>query len=114
MAIAENTVGTNVTAGIRNSQVSTNAGGIDVDATSNTTVDAITFTSASTVRGFIGAVGATGLRGSPKVVCIGPVTAREARAHGLTVHAVADPHTTDGLIDALARALTPRRRAARA
>ena len=77
-------------------------------------VDAITFTSASTVRGFIGAVGATGLRGSPKVVCIGPVTAREARAHGLTVHAVADPHTTDGLIDALARALTPRRRAARA
>ena len=71
-------------------------------------VDAITFTSASTVRGFIGALGATGFRGNPKVVCIGPVTAREAREHGLTVHAVANPHTTDGLVVALERALTPR------
>jgi uroporphyrinogen-III synthase len=74
-------------------------------------VDAITFTSASTVRGFIGALGSTGLRGRPKVVCIGPVTAREARTHGLTVHAVADPHTTDGLVAALERVFTPRRRA---
>jgi uroporphyrinogen-III synthase len=78
------------------------------------TVDAITFTSASTVRGFINAVGTSGLRGNPKVVCIGPVTAAEARAHGLTVHAVANPHTTDGLVEALERALRPRRRAARA
>jgi uroporphyrinogen-III synthase len=75
-------------------------------------VDAITFTSASTVRGFLQALGAGGLRGATKVVCIGPVTAKEARAHGLRVHAVADPHTTEGLVDALARALTPRRRAA--
>lgn len=75
-------------------------------------VDAITFTSASTVRGFIGALGATGLKGAPKVVCIGPVTAREAREHGLKVHAVANPHTTEGLVAALERALTPRRRAA--
>ena len=65
-------------------------------------VDAITFTSASTVRGFIGALGAPS--GDPKVVCIGPVTAREAREHGLTVHAVAKPHTTDGLVEALERA----------
>jgi len=71
-------------------------------------VDAITFTSASTVRGFLGALGASGFRGGPKVVCIGPVTAREARAHGLTVHAVANPHTTDGLVTALERVLTPR------
>jgi uroporphyrinogen-III synthase len=71
-------------------------------------VDAITFTSASTVRGFIGALGSTGLRGRPKVVCIGPVTAREARTHGLTVHAVANPHTTDGLVAALERVLPPR------
>ncbi len=73
-------------------------------------VDAITFTSASTVRGFLGALGDIGLRGKPKVVCIGPITAKEAREHGLTVHAVADPHTTDGLVDALERAFTPRRR----
>jgi uroporphyrinogen-III synthase len=67
-------------------------------------VDAVTFTSASTVRGFVGALGS--VKGSPKVVCIGPVTAKEARAHGLTVHAVAKPHTIDGLGRALVRALT--------
>jgi uroporphyrinogen-III synthase len=66
-------------------------------------VDAVTFTSASTVRGFVRLVGAA--KGNPKVVCIGPVTAREARAHGLPVHAVARPHTLEGLVDALERAL---------
>jgi uroporphyrinogen III methyltransferase/synthase len=66
-------------------------------------VDAVTFTSASTVRGFVRALGAT--KGNPRVVCIGPVTAREARAHGLTVHAVADPHTIAGLVAAVERTL---------
>jgi uroporphyrinogen-III synthase len=74
-------------------------------------VDAITFTSASTVRGFQDALGGTVIAGKPKVVCIGPVTAKQARAAGMTVHAVADPHTTDGLVAALERALRPRRRA---
>ena len=69
-------------------------------------VDAVTFTSASTVRGFVAALGE--VRGAPKVVAIGPVTAKEARAHGFTVHAVADPHTTDGLVAALERVFTPR------
>lgn len=78
------------------------------DALGAGAVDAVTFTSASTVRGFVGAVEA--VRGLPKVVCIGPVTAAEARAHGLTVHAVADPHTTDGLVGALERVFAPRRR----
>jgi uroporphyrinogen-III synthase len=64
-------------------------------------VDAVTFTSASTVRGFVGALGP--VRGAPKVVCIGPVTAKEARARGLTVHAVAKPHTIEGLVAALER-----------
>jgi uroporphyrinogen-III synthase len=71
-------------------------------------VDAITFTAASTVRGFLGALGP--MKGNPKVVCIGPVTAREARDHGLTVHAVARPHTMEGLVAALERALSKRRR----
>jgi uroporphyrinogen-III synthase len=71
-------------------------------------VDAITFTSASTVRGFLGAVRV--VTGNPKVVCIGPVTAREAREHGLVVAAVAKPHTVDGLVAALERAVTPRPR----
>ena len=69
-------------------------------------VDAVTFTSASTVRGFVGALGP--VKGAPKVVCIGPVTAREARDHGLTVHAVARPHTIEGLVAALERVFTPR------
>ncbi len=70
-------------------------------------VDAVTFTSASTVRGFVGALGP--VAGSPKVVCIGPVTAKEARDHGLTVHAVARPHTVEGLVSALERVLASRR-----
>jgi uroporphyrinogen-III synthase len=71
-------------------------------------VDAITFTSASTVKGFVAAGGTA----DPPVrtVCIGPVTAKEARAQGLRVHAVADPHTTDGLVAALERAFRNRRR----
>jgi uroporphyrinogen-III synthase len=75
-------------------------------------VDAVTFTSASTVRGFVGALGT--LKGNPRVVCIGPVTAREAREHGLRVHAVASPHTIEGLVAAVERALTPRATADRA
>jgi uroporphyrinogen-III synthase len=67
-------------------------------------VDAITFTSASTVRGFRQALGSTEIVGKPKIVCIGPITAKEARAHGFHVHAVADPHTTDGLLAAIERA----------
>jgi uroporphyrinogen-III synthase len=71
-------------------------------------VDAVTFTSASTVRGFVRAVDA--VKGAPKVVCIGPVTAKSAREHGLTVHAVAKPHTVEGLVAAVERALASRTR----
>lgn len=63
------------------------------------TVDAVTFTSASTVRGFIEAAGP--MPPGPKVVCIGPVTAAACREAGLTVDAVADPHTIEGLVAAL-------------
>ena len=73
------------------------------DALRRGEVDAVTFTSASTVRGFLGALGA--MRGSPKVVCIGPVTAREARERGLVVHAVARPHTVEGVVAAVERVL---------
>jgi uroporphyrinogen-III synthase len=78
------------------------------DALAAGSVDAVTFTSASTVRGYVEAVGT--VKGSPKIVCIGPVTAKEARARGLVVHAVAEPHTTDALVAALERVFTPRRR----
>lgn len=71
-------------------------------------VDAVTFTSASTVQGFVRALRAA--RGVPKVVCIGPVTARRARELGFTVHAVARPHTIEGLVAAVDRVFAPRPR----
>jgi uroporphyrinogen-III synthase len=76
------------------------------------TVDAVTFTSASTVRGFVRATTRLrdeGLLRGVKVVCIGPVTSKEARANGLRVHAVASPHTIEGVAEAVVRALAPRR-----
>jgi uroporphyrinogen-III synthase len=69
-------------------------------------VDAVAFTSASTVRGFLGAAGIT-TRGMP-AVCIGPVTAAAAREAGFDVIAEADPHTVEGLVEAISRALDAR------
>jgi uroporphyrinogen-III synthase len=63
-------------------------------------VDAVAFTSSSTVEGF---VRMAGVREGPRVVCIGPVTAEAARRAGFTVDAVASPHTIDGLVKALER-----------
>lgn len=75
------------------------------DAIRRGDVDAVTFTSASTVRGFVNALGAA--KGTPRVVCIGPVTAAAARDAGLQPAAVAKPHTVEGLVAALERALPP-------
>jgi uroporphyrinogen III methyltransferase/synthase len=75
-------------------------------ALENGEIDAITFTSASTVEGFVRAAGVP--RG-PAVVCIGPVTARRAREAGFRVAAVARPHTLGGLVDAVERVLSGRR-----
>jgi uroporphyrinogen-III synthase len=75
-------------------------------------VDAVTFTSASTVTGFVRAAKGpppTTIRTMPAVVCIGPVTARAARAHGMRVATVARPHTVEALVDAVERALGRRR-----
>jgi len=74
-------------------------------------VDAVTFTSASTVEGFVlVAARALGTGRRPKAVCIGPVTAAAARKAGLSVAAVARPHTIEGLMAALERAFRPRKR----
>jgi uroporphyrinogen III methyltransferase/synthase len=67
-------------------------------------VDALTFTSSSTVTNFVDAVGEiTGPQ--PLVVSIGPVTSATARDRGLRVDAEADPHTIDGLVEAIGAAL---------
>ena len=68
-------------------------------------VDAITFTSSSTVDNFCDALGDP-IRGpQPTVVSIGPITSETARARGLRVDVEADPHTIDGLVEALVRQL---------
>lgn len=65
-------------------------------------VDAITFTSSSTVLHFADMLDdPLAAIGDARIVCIGPVTAHTARDVGLPVHAVAEPHTLDGLLDAL-------------
>jgi uroporphyrinogen III methyltransferase/synthase len=61
--------------------------------------DAVTFTSSSTVAGFLEIVGPDAL--PPVVACIGPVTADTARRAGVSVDVVADTHTVDGLVSAL-------------
>lgn len=72
-------------------------------------VDAITFTSSSTVRHTIDGMVAMGLNeaealeliGRAAVVCIGPITAGTARDCGLTVTAMSDEYTIDGLVNTL-------------
>ncbi|HSL58387.1 MAG TPA: uroporphyrinogen-III synthase [Acidimicrobiales bacterium] len=67
--------------------------------------DVVTFTSSSTVTGFLRQWGD---RPRPAVVaCIGPVTAATARDAGLTVDVEATEHTIAGLVDALVAALGP-------
>jgi uroporphyrinogen-III synthase len=82
------------------------------------TIDAVTFTSPSTVRGFLamvahGRLDAAALvasAGRPAIVCIGPTTAGAARAAGLPVAAVAATQSADGLLAALlAHFATPAR-----
>jgi uroporphyrinogen III methyltransferase/synthase len=64
----------------------------------------VTFTSSSTVRFLVEAIG--GLERFPqhaRVVSIGPVTTRTARDIGLDVHVEAGRHDLDGLVEALLR-----------
>lgn len=79
----------------------------------NEGVDALTFTSPSTVSGFVAAANKAGwnaIRAQRErgvtVVCIGETTASAARAHGLVVDAIAENPSMDSFIEALAHALT--------
>ena len=65
-------------------------------------VDAVTFTSSSTVRSLIDLLdGDVGRLSGVKVACIGSITAGTAAEHGLRVDAVAAVSTVPGLADAL-------------
>ena len=61
--------------------------------------DFATFTSASSVRHFLAAVG--GALDGPRTVSIGPATSAGLRAHGIEPDVEAPVHTPDGLVDAL-------------
>lgn len=85
------------------------------DALRDRRVDAVTFTSPSTVRHFVDGLAAAGLKLAklaadtrPAVVCIGPVTAAAAEECGLTVDAVAETSDDDGLVQAVIRTITRR------
>jgi uroporphyrinogen III methyltransferase/synthase len=72
-------------------------------------IDAVTFTSSSTVHSFVQSVGAEAARSERySAAVIGPITAGTAREYGLPVAIEAVEHTAAGLVDALARHFGPR------
>lgn len=77
-------------------------------------IDAVTFTSSSTVHSFAAACGAdvAGLVGKAAVACIGPITADTARGYGLRVDIQPQSYTIPALAAAICQhfAGRPRRR----
>ena len=61
--------------------------------------DYVTFTSSSTVRNLLGAIGELGAR--TRVVSIGPITSETLREHGVAVDVEAPSHDVDGVLQAL-------------
>ena len=66
-------------------------------------IDVVTFTAGSGARAFVDAVGADAAARAA-IVTIGPATTAAVHALGLDVRAEADPHTLDGLIEAVVAA----------
>jgi len=69
-------------------------------------VDAVTFTSPSTVENFVEIVRRAGLNplslpGNPKIACIGPITQKAAEEAGFVDLLVAEEYTTEGLVKLL-------------
>lgn len=71
-------------------------------------VDAICFTSGSTVRNFIALVGKP--TDTTTIACIGPMAANAARKEGLTVRVMPQQATVEELVDALASHLRSQQR----
>lgn len=67
--------------------------------------DIVTFTSASTVNGFVQNLGSAETArkacAGKVVACIGPITAQAAKDAGLPVHVTAEEYTVEGLVRAL-------------
>ncbi len=82
---------------------------------SNRKPHAITFTSSSTVKNFVGLLGVRGARAAVKsgvqTASIGPVTSATLREFGLPVHIAAREYTMQGLVDAILEMAAERRKA---
>jgi uroporphyrinogen III methyltransferase/synthase len=71
----------------------------------NGEVDCVTFTASSTVENFVRSFGekeAGRLLSKTKIACIGPITAKTARDHGIRIDAEAEEYTIGGLVSAVA------------
>jgi uroporphyrinogen III methyltransferase/synthase len=70
-------------------------------------IHAVTFTSSSTVRNFVGMLGGVDearlLLQSVAVACIGPITTKTAEEYGLTVSIMPGENTIPALVDAIVR-----------
>jgi uroporphyrinogen III methyltransferase/synthase len=72
-------------------------------------LDAVAFTSSSTVRGFLALLGEAGIDregraralAGTRIACIGPITAATAREEGLAVDVVPDSYTVPALAEAI-------------
>ncbi|HUW55096.1 MAG TPA: uroporphyrinogen-III C-methyltransferase [Planctomycetota bacterium] len=81
-----------------------------VEALARGECDIVTFTSSSTVQGFVEIVGreaVEAISGSVTFASIGPVTSRAARDLGVPITIEAEEHTTDGLVKAILDSVTP-------
>ncbi len=76
------------------------------DELANGTIDAVTFTSSSTVKNLLKLLGdnAVELLKNVKIAAIGPITAETCRKNGLKVTVQAQEYTIDGLIKAVKEA----------
>ena len=75
-------------------------------------VDAITFTSPSTVQNFAALIAQHGftlctIPGQPIYACIGPITAQALIGLGISPHIIPTEHTTEGLFQALIKYYQP-------
>lgn len=74
---------------------------------SEKSVEAVTFTSSSTVRNFMQLIdGEKALLEGVKLFSIGPITSATAQELGLGIHSEAEEYTIDGLVKALVQGVT--------
>lgn len=84
-------------------EVTTGAGGVDLASLlAAGEVDAVCFTSGSTVRGCLDRLGGAAIPASVRVACVGTETAAVAASLGLRVDAVPAEHTARAMVEALA------------